>query len=149
MLDALIVGAGPAGLTAALYLARYRRRLLLVDAGDSRARYIPVSHNTPGFARGVGGTQLLEELRAASDETEREGGAADVGRAAGQLRVGIDDLPQGRGIRHDIPGQHKRDKSYIIYNINYYIILYKYTSNLFFQKARVRFFFFLPLPKFI
>ena len=63
MHDALVVGAGPAGLTAALYLARYRRSLLLVDAGDSRARYIPLSHNTPGFTHGVDGETLLERLR--------------------------------------------------------------------------------------
>lgn len=75
MLDALIVGAGPAGLTAALYLARYRRRLRLVDAGDSRARYIPVSHNTPGFARGVGGEALLGELR---EQAARYGAHAEA-----------------------------------------------------------------------
>jgi thioredoxin reductase (NADPH) len=75
MLDALIVGAGPAGLTAALYLARYRRRLRLVDAGDSRARYIPVSHNTPGFARGVGGEALLAELR---EQAARYGARAEA-----------------------------------------------------------------------
>ena len=63
MIDALVVGAGPAGLTAALYLARYRRSLRLVDAGDSRARYIPLSHNTPGFTHGVDGETLLERLR--------------------------------------------------------------------------------------
>src|SRR5690606_32058467 len=63
VLDVLVIGAGPAGLTCALYLARYHRSLLLADAGDSRARYIPVSHNTPGWARGVGGERLLEELR--------------------------------------------------------------------------------------
>jgi thioredoxin reductase (NADPH) len=62
-LDCLIVGAGPAGLTAATYLARYRRRIALVDAGSSRARYIPVSHNCPGFPFGVSGDDLLDKLR--------------------------------------------------------------------------------------
>jgi thioredoxin reductase (NADPH) len=59
----LIIGAGPAGLTAAVYLARFRRSLLVVDAGRSRARYIPISRNTPGFPAGIHGDTLLGELR--------------------------------------------------------------------------------------
>ena len=62
MLDCLIIGGGPAGLTAAIYLARYRRRVVVVDAGDSRAALIPESHNYPGF-RGIGGPALLAKLR--------------------------------------------------------------------------------------
>ncbi|MGH1557389.1 NAD(P)-binding protein [Caulobacter segnis] len=51
--DALIVGAGPAGLTAATYLGRFRRKVLVLDGGQPRASWIPESHNTPGFpARG-------------------------------------------------------------------------------------------------
>jgi thioredoxin reductase (NADPH) len=41
--DCLIIGGGPAGLTAAVYLARYRRRIMLFDGGDSRASLIPKS----------------------------------------------------------------------------------------------------------
>lgn len=63
-LDCLIVGGGPAGLTAAVYLARYRRRVRIVDAGESRAATIPVSHNYPGFPGGVAGTALLARLGA-------------------------------------------------------------------------------------
>jgi thioredoxin reductase (NADPH) len=62
-LDCLVIGAGPAGLTAAIYLARFRRSVLVTDSGCSRARWIPVSHNTPGFRGGVGGEALLQELR--------------------------------------------------------------------------------------
>ena len=61
-LDCLVIGAGPAGLTAATYLARFRRRVALVSSGQSRARYIPVSHNCPGFPFGVSGTDLLAKL---------------------------------------------------------------------------------------
>jgi len=54
---------GPAGLTAAVYLARYRRRIILFDGGDSRASLIPKSHNYPGFPGGVSGAGLLQALR--------------------------------------------------------------------------------------
>jgi thioredoxin reductase (NADPH) len=62
-LDCVIVGAGPAGLTAAIYLARYRLRIAILDAGQSRATLIPRSHNCPGFPDGVTGAALLERLR--------------------------------------------------------------------------------------
>jgi thioredoxin reductase (NADPH) len=60
--DCLIVGGGPAGLTAALYLARYRRRVLVLDAGRSRAAQIPETHNHPGY-KGIAGKALLSLLR--------------------------------------------------------------------------------------
>lgn len=61
-LDALIVGGGPAGLTCAIYLARYRRHVVVVDSGESRAALIPETHNYPGFADGIPGPKLLEVL---------------------------------------------------------------------------------------
>lgn len=60
--DVIIVGAGPAGLTAATYLGRFRRKVLILDGGLSRASWIPESHNTPGFPDGVGGDALLSRL---------------------------------------------------------------------------------------
>ncbi|MFL6605798.1 MAG: NAD(P)/FAD-dependent oxidoreductase [Steroidobacteraceae bacterium] len=64
MFDAVIIGAGPAGLTAATYLGRFHRKALVIDGNESRARWIPESHNIPGFARGIGGIDLLCQLRA-------------------------------------------------------------------------------------
>jgi thioredoxin reductase (NADPH) len=61
--DCLIIGAGPAGLTAATYLARFRRNIMLVNSGFSRASYIPVTHNYPGFPDGISGDSLLARLR--------------------------------------------------------------------------------------
>jgi thioredoxin reductase (NADPH) len=60
--DALIIGGGVAGLTAASYLGRFRRPTLVVDARASRARWIPESHNIPGFPGGIGGKELLARL---------------------------------------------------------------------------------------
>ncbi len=63
-LDCIIVGAGPAGLTAATYLARFNRRIALIGFGESRAHYIPVSHNCPGFPFGISGDELLAKMAA-------------------------------------------------------------------------------------
>jgi thioredoxin reductase (NADPH) len=62
--DALIIGGGPAGLTAAIYLARFRRSVVLIDDDQSRAALIPRSHNYPGSRDGIRGPQLLADLQA-------------------------------------------------------------------------------------
>ncbi len=61
--DAIVIGAGPAGLTAAIYLGRFRRRCVVLDDGHSRARWIPTSHNIPGFTAGVSGQHFLHALK--------------------------------------------------------------------------------------
>jgi thioredoxin reductase (NADPH) len=63
LLDCLVVGGGPAGLTAALYLARFKRRFLVVDGGAPRAARIPTSHNIPFFAEGIAGPEILARQR--------------------------------------------------------------------------------------
>ncbi|MEF2554320.1 NAD(P)/FAD-dependent oxidoreductase [Aurantimonas sp. A2-1-M11] len=67
-LDCLIVGGGPAGLTAALYLARFNRRFLVVDGGLARASWIPSSHNIPLFAEGIAGKDILARQRANAEQ---------------------------------------------------------------------------------
>ena len=62
-LDCLIVGGGPAGLTAAIYLARFHLDILVVDGGKSRASWIPCTRNVSGFPDGIAGSELLERMR--------------------------------------------------------------------------------------
>jgi len=61
--EVIIVGGGPAGLAAALYLGRFRRQVTVFDSGDSRANLIAKSHNCPGFPGGISGRTLLKRLR--------------------------------------------------------------------------------------
>ena len=60
--DCAIIGGGPAGLTAAIYLARFRRRVVVLDRGGSRAALIPTSHNHAGFPEGIAGPEPLERM---------------------------------------------------------------------------------------
>ena len=73
LMDCVIVGAGPAGLAAALYLARFHRRIRVLDSGDARALRIPRSHNVPGFPDGIAGPELLARLRINLDPEEQVG----------------------------------------------------------------------------
>jgi thioredoxin reductase (NADPH) len=61
--DCAIIGAGPAGLTAALYLARFGLSVRLYDSGRSRAATIPCTRNAPGFPEGISGRDLLARMR--------------------------------------------------------------------------------------
>ncbi|MBW9064393.1 NAD(P)/FAD-dependent oxidoreductase [Rhizobium herbae] len=63
MYDAAVVGGGPAGLAAALYLARFHLSVFLADAGNSRAALIPKTHNQPFWPEGISGIDLLDRMR--------------------------------------------------------------------------------------
>ena len=68
--DCIIVGAGPAGLTAAIYLARFWLKIRLFDSGDSRAAWIPRTNNHAGYPDGIPGRDLLDLMQR---QTERFG----------------------------------------------------------------------------
>lgn len=81
--DCLVIGAGPAGLTTAVYLSRFHRRVLVADGGRSRASLIPRSHNYPGFPPGISGMDLLDRLR---EQALRYGAIIEQGRVESLLR---------------------------------------------------------------
>ena len=76
-LDCLIIGGGPAGLTAAIYIARFHLRLKVVDAGNSRAGWIPCTHNHAGYPGGISGKELLERMR---EQARMYGASIESGR---------------------------------------------------------------------
>ena len=63
VLDCVIVGGGPAGLTAAIYLARFHLDILVIDGGKSRASWIPCTRNHAGYPEGIEGKELLRLMR--------------------------------------------------------------------------------------
>jgi thioredoxin reductase (NADPH) len=83
-LDCLIVGGGPAGLTAAIYLARFHLKLRVVDAGKSRASLIPCTNNHAGFPDGISGAELIERMKT---QAQKYGAAIETGRVTRLDRI--------------------------------------------------------------
>ena len=75
--DCLVIGGGPAGLTAAIYLVRYHLSLKVVDAGKSRASWIPCTHNHAGYPGGINGKELLARMR---EQAQMYGASIETGR---------------------------------------------------------------------
>lgn len=62
-----MVGGGPAGLSAALWLGRYQRATLVVDAGQPRNRHATLAHGIPGRDP-ITPAELMADLRAGLEQ---------------------------------------------------------------------------------
>ena len=62
--ESIIVGGGPAGLTAGLYLSRYRVNTLLIEKGISggQVNLSETIENYPGFPEGIKGPELMQRF---------------------------------------------------------------------------------------
>src|SRR5436305_11922989 len=61
--DVAVVGGGYSGLSAAMWAARYRRRVMVIDGGEQRNRATTSAHGYLGFDGASPGT-ILERARA-------------------------------------------------------------------------------------
>jgi len=123
--DVVIVGAGPAGLAAALYTARDRYKTAVLDKFMPGGQILTTDRieNYPGFER-ISGPDLIQRMQ---DQATKFGARIESGREATSLRrqrdgiltVTVNDgedeyharaviLAPGSGYRHlDVPGEEK------------------------------------------
>ena len=100
--DVVIIGSGPAGLTAAIYTARASLKPLLIDApADAAQQTTPGGQlmittdveNYPGFSEGIQGPELMAEFRKQAERfgTEfMEGWITDVDLSERPFRIYVD-----------------------------------------------------------
>lgn len=76
----IIVGGGPAGLTAGLYAARARLKALLLEKGATGGQVLTTDwvDNYPGFVDGISGFELMDKMTAHVDRFELEKRFAEV-----------------------------------------------------------------------
>ena len=108
--DAVVIGGGPAGLSAGLWLARYRRHVIVLDSGKPRNDPTWAVHGYPGII-----DPPPHELRRVLIEQAREAGAdwrgADVEKVTGEKNNFTIHLEDGTTItaRRVILAYGKRD----------------------------------------
>ena len=92
--DVIIIGGGPAGLTAAIYTSRARLKTLLLESYNIPGQAVVTSdiENYPGFPEGINGFTLIDKLKKQAGKFGTEFKVADVesvkkGDKASTLRV--------------------------------------------------------------
>jgi thioredoxin reductase (NADPH) len=95
--DCIIIGGGPAGWTAAIYLARFHLKIRLFDSGASRAATIPCTRNHAGYPDGIPGADLLLLMRR---QAERFGAVREAATVTAIERAGDDFAVVVNGAKH-------------------------------------------------
>jgi thioredoxin reductase (NADPH) len=84
--ECAVIGGGPAGSVAALYLGRYRRQTVQISSGIPRINWVPRTHNLLGYRGGITGRELRRRLQ----EQVLEVGVEQV-----EAQMRVDPLPAG------------------------------------------------------
>ncbi|MCL7486777.1 MAG: thioredoxin-disulfide reductase [Desulfobulbaceae bacterium] len=94
----IIIGGGPAGLTAGLYAARARLRCLLVEKGALGGQVLTTDwiDNYPGFIEGISGFELVEKMTSHAARFELETMIANVSSVDLQEKIKILHLENGK-----------------------------------------------------
>jgi len=79
--DTIIIGGGPAGLTAGIYLSRARMNTLLIEKAlpGGQAVLTEIIENYPGFPEGISGPELMQKIE---EQAVRFGLKIEYGEAA-------------------------------------------------------------------
>lgn len=76
--DCIVIGSGPAGLSAAIYLARARRSVMVIDAGRGRTKWNQLNENYFGFPNGIRAAELVKRGRKQAERFGTEFCACEV-----------------------------------------------------------------------
>lgn len=92
MYDVIIIGGGPAGLTAAIYTGRAKLKTLVLEAAmlGGNAGQTDLIDNYPGFPFGISGSDLMDNFL---KQAERFGTEVKIEEV-----IGIDESPGGKRV---------------------------------------------------